>query len=357
MKTKALAGMLLVCFLCSHFTAFSQVKTLQETLLQITDHSDSIINKYPAEKLYVQFDKPGYVQGDTIWFKAYLFNAPLHLLSSRSGLLHVDIATDSNKVIKQYLFPVSNGLTQGSIGLDAETFKTGTYVIRAYTQWMRNFGESGFYYKSIRIAGADEHGWLITGKIDTVSGKLSAIRAQLQLTGMDKTSMADSALQAEVMSGKKVLYKQNVQTDKNSLLDMSFTLPPKTNSPAIVIQNKSKTKRAIIPVIPDKSANIDLQFMPEGGSLVAGLPAHVAFKAIGEDGRGVDVSGIITDQKDSVIAAFNSSHKGIGGFYMNVQQNESYKAKITSGRITKEYPLPVVKNSGAVLQVKDLSED
>src|SRR5689334_3925274 len=111
----------------------------QLSLLKFTASSDSLISKNGGEKLYIQFDKPYYVLGDTIWLKAYQFNAPTYLLSSRSGLLHIDIANDSNKIVRQYLLPVASGLSWGNIALDDKVFKPGDYTLRAYTNWMRNF--------------------------------------------------------------------------------------------------------------------------------------------------------------------------------------------------------------------------
>ena len=69
---------------------------LKDSLLKITAAADSSIKNHPAEKVYLQLDKPYYAIGDTIWFKAYLVNASTMGLSAKSGILHVDIANDSN---------------------------------------------------------------------------------------------------------------------------------------------------------------------------------------------------------------------------------------------------------------------
>ena len=45
----------------------------------------------PAEKAYLHLDKPYYVTGDTLWFKAYLTEGSLHLADSASNLLYVDL--------------------------------------------------------------------------------------------------------------------------------------------------------------------------------------------------------------------------------------------------------------------------
>jgi len=324
----------------------------QTSLSKLTASSDSINTKFGAEKLYIQFDKTYYTTGDTIWLKAYLFNAPTQLLSARSGLLHLDIANDSNKIVKQYLLPVTSGLSWGNIALDDKIFKPGDYTLRAYTNWMRNFSEETFFYKSIRVADTNESGWLINSKISKNGTK---VNAQLQLTEIDKRPLKDSVLQAELTDSRRIFSKQNVQTDKNGLIDLNFSPQINAGKFDIILQNRDKTKKVQVPIILNRPENADVQFLPEGGSLVAGLPAKIGFKAVGEDGRGVEISGNIVDHKDSVVASFKTLHNGMGSFYMQPQAGEGYTAKITlPGGLVKSYPLPIMKTSGTLLQVKNL---
>jgi hypothetical protein len=341
-------------FLCINYAAYAQNNN-QASLLKLTKHSDSLARKSMPEKLYIQFDKQGYVQGDTTWFKAYLFNAPSLLLSAQSGILHIDIATDSNKVIKQCIFPVSRGVAWGDIPLNEKDFKAGDYTLRAYTNWMRNFPADVFFYKHFRIVGAGENNWLITGKI--TADTASHIRAQLQLTDMNKAPVADSLLQLRIADGKKSLYKQAVKTDKKGFVDVNFVLPPKTVRPQIRIENIGKTHKAVVPIITGTTGNIDLQFMPEGGGLIAGLNTKVAFKAIGEDGRGRDVSGIIVDKAGKRVASFAATHNGTGSFNMLPQVGEIYTARINApGATAKDYPLPAIKAAGTSLHLENLME-
>jgi len=351
MRTKCLIGILLFA-IGGHFNARAQLPLLQRQLLKLTYHSDSIINHSAPEKLYIQFDKPEYAAGDTIWFKAYVFNAASHLLSSRSGLLHVDIATDSNRVIKQYLFAVDNGLCPGNIAIAEKDFKPGNYVVRTYTQWMRNFSQDIYYYKRIRIAGIGENAWLINSRIDT-SANGTHIRARLQFSRADKVPMGDSTFQAEVLNGKKGLYKQKVQADKNGLLDVSFAMPV-NGKPAIIVENSLKDKRAVVPIMLNRPQNTDIQFMPEGGSLVIGLSSRIGFKAISEDGKGADISGVVVDRAGKQVSDFRSVYKGMGSFELQPQAGEQYIARVTlPGGLVKDYTLPLPKTSGISLRVNN----
>jgi hypothetical protein len=344
--------------ICLFYPAFvsAQSGILPTDLLKFTNHSDSLTGQYPAEKAYLQFDKPYYALGDTVWFKAYLLNAPSLMLSAKSALLHIDISNDSGRLVKQYLFPVKNGVSWGNIVLSDKDFYSGTCTLHAYTNWMRNFGEGVFFCKTFYITGTSENNWLINTKISTSSiSDKNLINAKLQFSNTDKTPFGNRPLQLQVMAGNKNLYKQKAQTDAGGLVDVNFTLPEKASGISIIAENEGR--KSVIPVNIDRPEKIDLQFLPEGGDLIAGLPAHVGFKAIGEDGKGTNISGIITDHNNLQVASFQTLHNGMGSFYLNMQPGENYTAKVTLlGGLTKEYPLPVVKNSGSVLQVKNAME-
>jgi hypothetical protein len=330
--------------------AFGQSDFLKDTLLRLKTVSDISVKNKPPEKIYLQFDKPYYAVGDTLWFKAYLFNSPTMALSAKSGILYVDIANDSNTFIKQYRLPVKDGISWGNISLSE--FPAGNYTLRAYTSWIRNFGTDCFFYKRFILADDKEQTWLANSQTtaSTTNGQLIA-NVKLQLSDMNKTAVADKPLQLEVMAGSHHLYKQNVQTDPKGMLDVNFKVPEKSTGLNLVAHDEQDGNRIMVPVNLNRSEHTDVQFLPEGGNLVAGLPAHIGFKAIGEDGNGISIAGIIVDKNQKQVAAFQSLHNGMGSFDLMVQPGESYTAKVNLPGMVKEYPLPVIKNTGTVLGV------
>jgi len=350
-----------ICFiglllLFCYSRSIAQSNSLKGDLLKLQIAADSTIKKYPAEKLYIHFDKPYYAVGDSAWFKVYLFNAPSHRLSAKSGLLYIDLTSDSGKLVKQYVLPVNNGITWGNILLNDKDFKPGNYTLRAYTNWMRNFSGDGFYYKRFTIYGADENNWLVNSEVNASkkTNDQSQVNALLKFTDINKTPMAGKSIQLQVVTGTKNLYKQNVQTDQNGLLNVNFLLPDKSLSPAIIVESEQKDQKAVIPLNLNRAEKIDLQFFPEGGDLVADLPANIGFKAIGEDGKGVQVSGIVTDHNKQQVAVFNTQYNGMGKLSLTAKYGETYTAKITlANGVAKEYPLPTIKRSGTVLQLSN----
>jgi hypothetical protein len=134
----------------------------------------SLINNFsvkqqsmPVEKLYLQLDKTDYLQNDTLWFKAYLLDADFLKPSRRSGLLYVEIDDGNNKSVKRLLFPLGLGLGWGNITLDEDAVPEGDYTVRAYTNWMRNFGEEYVYKKMIHVASPEAKERLIATDFKT----------------------------------------------------------------------------------------------------------------------------------------------------------------------------------------------
>ncbi|HET9570655.1 MAG TPA: MG2 domain-containing protein [Bacteroidales bacterium] len=94
---------------------------------------------------------------------------------------------------------------------------------------------------------------------------------------------------------------------------------------------------------------LDLQFMPEGGHLIAGCMGKVAFKAIGSDGHSLEVNGTIRNSKKEEIGSFSSSHLGMGTLVLLPVKGEQYTAIVEGSEET--FPLPLVEDSAINLQV------
>jgi hypothetical protein len=117
-------------------TVSGKTEPLKNELIKLKTRSDSIDNSFSIEKIYMQFDKPYYALGDTIWFKAYLLDQHLGP-SEKSRIINLDIANDSNKVIKQYRLLAHSGVSPGDIVLDKQDFVPGTYTIRTGCEILR----------------------------------------------------------------------------------------------------------------------------------------------------------------------------------------------------------------------------
>ncbi|MFI5159745.1 MAG: hypothetical protein ACHQHN_00640 [Sphingobacteriales bacterium] len=103
-----------------------------------------------TEKAYLQFDKPYYATGDTMYFKAYITMGERHDLSKLSGVLHVDLIGLDNKANQSIKLQLVHGIGWGDFALP-DSLPQGTYRVRAYTRWMRNAGDGSYFEKTIPI--------------------------------------------------------------------------------------------------------------------------------------------------------------------------------------------------------------
>lgn len=98
----------------------------------------------------------------------------------------------------------------------------------------------------------------------------------------------------------------------------------------------------------------DVQFFPEGGVLVAGIRAQVAFKAIGPDGAGIDVKGELTENDSKVVTSFASTHLGMGSFYFTPEAGKTYTIKtVYAGADPVVSLLPKAAEEGITLAVNN----
>src|SRR5436190_11615860 len=97
--------------------------------------------------------------------------------------------------------------------------------------------------------------------------------------------------------------------------------------------------------------NYDVQFFPEGGNLVQGIPGKVAFRMANQSGQGVDGKGVVVDNNGGIVAEFQALKFGIGSFSFKPVGANTYKAVIKIGDTTITRELPKATEKGYVLQV------
>lgn len=97
----------------------------------------------------------------------------------------------------------------------------------------------------------------------------------------------------------------------------------------------------------------DVQFFPEGGYLVCGFLNRIGFKAVGYNGKGLDISGTIIDTSGKKVAEFSTLKFGLGVVEMVPREGEKYKSRILYNGDEYFYDLPDALNNGVVMQVNE----
>lgn len=130
--------------LCGHL---SMAQTSQEA---IRTRFAGYAAKALQEKLYVHTDKEFYLAGEIIWFKLYNVDGTHHRPVDLSKVAYVELLDKDNKPAMQGKIALTNGQGDGSFFLPG-SIPTGNYLLRAYTNWMKNTGSDYFFHKPIQI--------------------------------------------------------------------------------------------------------------------------------------------------------------------------------------------------------------
>lgn len=105
----------------------------------------------PYEKLYLHTDREFYFQGDSIWFKAYYLDGQTQQLIPGLNNMYVEIFNNNGGTIHSQVSLITNGISDGNIQIP-DTLKSGNYLLRAFTDFQKNFGEDAYFYKSLTIS-------------------------------------------------------------------------------------------------------------------------------------------------------------------------------------------------------------
>ncbi len=116
----------------------------------ILPHFQSYNGTHYQEKIYLHTDRDLYLAGESIWFKVNCLDGSYHKPSDLSKVVYVQLMKDSIKDVDHAIVSISKGKGSGSIYLPT-TLRSGNYILRAYTRWMKNFDEAFFFHRTITV--------------------------------------------------------------------------------------------------------------------------------------------------------------------------------------------------------------
>ena len=315
---------------------------------------EEFTKRYPTEKVHLHLDKPYYAAGDNIWFKAYVADARTSQPAEESNILYVELINELDSVHTQLRIPMQNGISWGDFKL-ADTLVEGNYRLRAYTQLMRNAGPDFFFDKTIKIGSkwTNKAFAKTTYSTRNKEGVNQAISSIAFTDSLGKV-LADRPVNYTIRYGDKNT-KGRLRTDSLGIANILLPNEAKTGVILATIDlGKGKTSLKTIPIL-NQSTKIDVQFLPEGGTIVYGITSRIALKAIDANGKGIDVNGTIVDDKGEEMTSFQTTHLGMGSFYFSATAGRTYTAKIKLADGTDHsVSFPKAELSGYAMSVNQL---
>ena len=333
-----------------------------ESLNKILAQIEKYRIQYPQEKIHLHLDKPYYAIGDKIWFKAYVVNAEKNELSNLSKIIYVELINDKDSIKQSLKIPLEMGLAWGDFIL-TDSLREGNYRVRAYTNWMRNFGEEYFFDKTISIGNSISN--TVLTQVDyrySKDPRGQKVYAKINYTDLSGKALANKEVSYQVDLDFRSILKGKGITDSTGNLEVNFV----NNQPFILKSGRINTniklddkhsanKSFIVKSTSNESA---VQFFPESGDLINGISSRIGFKAVNSDGLGVKVSGYVTNQKNVKLTDFKSEHAGMGHFRLIPEIADTYTAHLTfEDGSEKTYPLPEIKAFGYVLSVSNTEKE
>ncbi|KQS41309.1 carboxypeptidase-like regulatory domain-containing protein [Pedobacter sp. Leaf194] len=338
------------------FVAF---KIDDDPFTQLLKKLDDYTTKYQQEKVYLHLDKPYYAIGDDIWFKAYVVNGKTQTPSNISKILYVELINEKDSLKKLIKLPIMGGISWGDFKL-TDSLGEGNYRIRAYTNYMRNFGTDFFFDKTIKIGNS----W--ANKVFTFTeykfskeNSAETVTATIHFEDKNGVAYKENEVSYEAQLDFRSVAKGKTKTNLKGDAVISFTnsqsfLNKKGKIVAtITLDNKQKIVKSI--PITATSNDVDVQFLPEGGTFVEELPQKIAVKALNGSGNGEDISGRVVDDTGVELAKIETNYLGMGNFTLNALPGKNYTAKIKfKDGSEKDFKLPLAQKSGYALSINNI---
>ena len=150
--------------------------------------------------------------------------------------------------------------------------------------------------------------------------------------------MAGAAVEPQILVAGRALPLPAVRTDAAGRAAFSFTLPPDADAGDVRLTavvragGVSETRTARVPVVGRRLA---VEFFPEGGNLVAGVPCRVYVRATTLAGEPADVRGTVTDGREVAarVETFTDpevpgANRGLGAFTFTPKVGGAYRLKL-----------------------------
>lgn len=328
------------------FVLPAQDKTTDSVLDSAVLNINRQIKLFPQERLYLHTDKPYYMTGENIYFRAYLADALQLNPVSYSRYVYVELINPIDSVVSRLKVRPDEGAYYGQLSLPEE-LPEGMYRLRAYTNFMRNVGEEYFFSKNIRIG--DPNSLSIDTHAEFSFDEAGKVRMRLRFTDRKM---------GEPVPLKKILTRLNdgksreVKPDKEGAFNLRFDFPHDATRRMMYLElDASRTYRQYLR-IPYPKDDYEVSFFPEGGSLIEGVLCNVAFKALKSNGLPEDVEGEVYNSQGESVGVFSTILNGMGSFVVSFQAGEKYVAVCKNKEgLEKRFDLPEMRNDTYALKL------
>ena len=246
------------------------------------NHLDLFGRNIPQEEVFVHMDNTCYFAGDTLYFKAYVRRSDTGKLTNLSQLLYAELWNQEGYMLRRHLVKLKDGQGTGSFVL-GDSLYGGFYELRAYTRWQLNWGE----FQHPHTWPAEQ--WFFNKKM------------------------------------AKEFYR-----DYEKLYSRIFPLYDKPSAPGVY--NHDMTERPHMRYFRTdvKKAPPVVSLYPEGGVIVEGTKARVAFEANEADGEHLSGTMRLYGRGGRLIQERRTENRGRGTLEFDYEPGVTYSTVFTT---------------------------
>lgn len=340
----------LALLLCNIFCLKAQNDAPEDSLYQrMFKNLYAQLLVQPQEKIYVQTDRPYYLNGEKIYFRAFLLQAANQKAASWSRYVYIELISPGDSVVvRQQIRQTESGMYFGTLHLP-ESLPEGSYRLRAYTRYLENSGEDFFYTQPVYIADPNASQFSIENNLSYMDDNNVRIRLRFR----DKKSGELALPESLVVSGQKIKSAKLLKPDGDNFFSYIIRLDASTGNRYFLIQfkDKGRTFKKYV-YVPYLTGFPGVNFYPEGGHLVADKTNVVAFKALNSNGTGAELSGAVFNSKGAKIVDFKTMYKGMGKFLFQPLSGETYYAQVDFQGKSNRVELPVAQLNACSLRAE-----
>ena len=273
------------------------------------EHLELFGRNIPQEEVFVHMDNTCYFAGDTLFFKAYVRRSDTGKLTNLSQLLYAELWNQEGYMLERHLVKLKDGQGTGSFVLN-DSLYGGFYELRAYTRWQLNWGE----YQHPHTWPAEQ--WFFNKKM------------------------------------AKEFYR-----DYEKLYCRIFPLYDKPTVPGVYSHDMTERPHMRYFRTEVKKAPPVVNLYPEGGVIVEGTRARVAFEANEADGE--HISGVMRlyGRGGRLLQEQRTENRGRGTLEFDYEHGVTYSCVFTSdSNAVIRKRMPKAEESGCAVRA-DVMED
>ena len=300
----------------------------------------------------VSTDKPMYRPGETAYVRGVILgasdNKPLAKTARANALVEIkgpkgDTVASGWVNVSESVLGFSWTVPEGQAG--GEHIAKVTFPAQGYAPAERKFDVRS--YRAPRLKTQIEFLRDGYGPGDRAGATLHVERAEGGYP-------ADARVTATARIDGSEVYRGRTRVDGRGDCAVWFDLPERIErgdgTLALTVEDGGVVETAT-KTIPILLQTVDLKIYPEGGELVAGLPARIYIEARTPFAKPADISGVIVDEQGAEAAVFRTVHEGRGRATFTPRAGAKYTFRISEpSGIKTTYPLPEILENGVVLR-------